>query len=194
MIKTKPRIPPLPEAAWTEETRELLSARGPGGRVLNIFATFAQHPKLLKRWTVFAGHVFGKSTLPPRDRELLILRTGYLCKSHYEWGQHAIIARMIGITDDELRRVTLGPGALGWDQFEASLLQAADELHDEQTIADPTWDVLAKKYSPQQMMDLVFTVGHYTLVSMALNAFGVQRDEGVAGFPASMSVPPGAGA
>ena len=32
-------------------------------------------------------------------------------------------------------------------------------------------------------MDLVFTVGEYNLVSMALNSFGVQLDEGVKGFP-----------
>jgi hypothetical protein len=70
MIKTKPRIPPLEEAAWTDETRELLSAGGPGGRVLNIFATFAQHPRLLKRWTVFAGHVLHRCPCPRTGRRL----------------------------------------------------------------------------------------------------------------------------
>ncbi len=183
MYPRRLRIPPLEKAAWNEETRELLSGRTGGGRVLNIFSTLARHPKLLKRWLVFAGHVLGKSTLPPRARELIILRTGYRCKSEYEWGQHAIIARQVGISDEEIRSVAAGPEAPGWDPFEALLLRAVDELHEEQTIDDLTWDALSKKYSVQQMMDLVFTVGQYTLVSMALNAFGIQRDEGVDGFP-----------
>lgn len=183
MEARKVRVPPLEESAWNEETREILSARATRGRVLNIFATLAHHPKLLKRWLVFGAHVLGKSTLSPRERELLILRTGYRCKSDYEWGQHAIIARQVGVSAEEVRRVALGPDAPGWDPFEASLLRAADELHDDQSIGDQTWDALSKKYTVEQMIDVVFTVGQYTLVSMALNSLGVQRDDGVEGFP-----------
>ncbi len=76
-----------------------------------------------------------------------------------------------------------GPDAPGWDPFEVSLLRAVDELHEQQTISDGTWDALSKKYGVEEMIDVVFTVGQYTLVSMALNTFGVQRDEGVEGFP-----------
>jgi 4-carboxymuconolactone decarboxylase len=183
MYQRKLRIPPLEERAWNEETREVLSGLAQGGRVLNIFATLARHPKLLKRWLVFARHVLGKSTLLPRARELLILRTGYLCKCEYEWGQHVIIARRGGISDEDIRRVVAGPEAPGWDHFEASLLRAADELHEVQAIKDATWDALSKNYGVEQMIDVVFTVGQYTLVSMALNTLGVQRDEGVEGFP-----------
>ena len=177
------RIAPLPEADWDDDAREVLSARTVQGRVANVFATLANHPKLFKRWMVFAGHVLGKSTLSARARELLILRTGYRCRSEYEWGQHALIAAGVGITADEIRRVIEGPDAAGWDPVEALLLRAADELHDAQTIHDATWDALSRTYDARQMMDVVFTVGQYTLVSMALNAFGVQRDPGVEGFP-----------
>jgi alkylhydroperoxidase family enzyme len=184
MDQKKPRVLPLEEAEWTDEVRELLAGRALGrGRVLNIFSTLARHPKLLKRWLVFGAHVLGKSTLTPRARELLILRTGYRCKSEYEWGQHAIIARQVGISDEEIRRVVAGPEAAGWDPFEAVLLRAADELHDRQTIGETTWNALSERYDVQRMIDVVFTVGQYTLVSMALNTFGVQRDEGVEGFP-----------
>jgi alkylhydroperoxidase family enzyme len=177
-MQRKLRIRPLGESEWTEEVREILQ-----GRAANVFATLANHPKLFKRWMVFAGHVLGKSTLSPRARELLILRTGYRCRSEYEWGQHAIIAANVGITAEEIRRVIAGPDAPGWDAVEVLVLRAADELHDAQTIRDDTWDALSRTYDVQQMMDVVFTVGQYTLVSMALNAFGVQRDAGVEGFP-----------
>ena len=183
MPSDTPRIAPLPRDQWDPEVQEILQATQMGGRVLNIFQTLARHPKLLKRWLVFGNHVLVKSTLSPRERELLILRTGWNCRAEYEWGQHAAIARQIGLTDAEIERVTRGPDAPGWDPFEATLLRAADELHRDSRIGDATWSALGARYSTQQLMDLVFTVGQYTLVSMALNSLGVQLDEGIAGFP-----------
>jgi alkylhydroperoxidase family enzyme len=174
-----PRIPPLPSDQWDERTRDLLGPGAPGGGTLNIFATLARHPDLMRRWLVFGTHVLAKSTLSTRDRELLILRVGWRCRSPYEWGQHVVIARREGISDDEIARIAVGPDADGWDPFDACLLRAVDELHDEQTISDPTWQQLAARYDDQQMLDLIFTVGQYHLVSMALNSCGVERDDGV---------------
>src|SRR5215813_10852378 len=92
------------------------------GKPLNIFATLAHHPGLMKRWLVFGTHVLAKSTLPARDRELAILRIGWLCRAEYEWGQHVQIARGVGIADDEIERVAAGPDAPGWSAGEAALL------------------------------------------------------------------------
>src|SRR4029453_9053603 len=94
------------------------------GRILAIFTTLARHPKLLKRWLVFGNHVLFKSTLSARERELAILRVGWLCRSEYEWGQHAEIGRAIGLGDEEISRVADGPAASGWTAHEAALLRA----------------------------------------------------------------------
>lgn len=80
----------------------------------------------------------------------------------------------MGLSDAEIRRIAAGPDAEGWDPFDAALLSAADELHDDAFISDDTWAALAERYSTQQLMDAVFTVGQYHIVSMALNSFGVQ--------------------
>lgn len=183
MALNEARVEPRKLEQCDDETRTILQATisGGDGTPLNIFATLAHHPKLLKRWLVFGNHVLSKSTIAARERELLILRTGWLCRAEYEWGQHVIIARQVGLSDDEIRRVRQGPEA-GWNPFDAALLRAADELHAEQFVHDGTWRTLAERYDTQQLMDVVFTVGQYTLVSMALNTLGVQRDPGVAGF------------
>ena len=167
---------PRPAAELDDETRALL-----GDRSLNIFGTLAHHPKLMKRWMVFGNHVLAKSSLSARHRELLILRTGWNCRAPYEWGQHVAISRSIGVTDDQIERVAAGPDAAGWDPFEATLLRAADELHTDQCVSDATYAALAGQFSEQQLLDLVFTVGQYHLVSMALNTMRVQRDDGVTG-------------
>jgi alkylhydroperoxidase family enzyme len=152
-----------------------------GGRDLNIFRVLMNHPKLTRRWTVFAGHVLHKQTLPVRERELLILRIGWLNQAEYEWAQHVEIAKRAGITEAEIERVKEGPKAegprAGWSAHEAALLQAADDLFENSVVSDGTWAALAAKYSTEQMMDAVFTIGQYNLVSWALNSFGVPLDD-----------------
>ena len=110
-----PRITPLPSDERDPRTEELLAPlRRPDGTELNIFATLARHPKLFKRWSAFGGTLLYGGTLPARERELLILRTGYLCRARYEWGQHVEIGRAAGLSDDEIARVADGPAATGW--------------------------------------------------------------------------------
>jgi 4-carboxymuconolactone decarboxylase len=177
----KPRLEPLADKDVPEEVRRYAGG-GPGRPVLNIYRTLARHPKLAKRWLVFGSHVLGKNTLDPRAREILILRTGWRCKSEYEWGQHARIGKQTGLSDDEIRRIAQGPDTPGWDAFDATLLRAADELHDDSFIGDATWQALSARYDEKQLLDLIFTVGQYTLVCMALNSLGVQLEEGTPGF------------
>ena len=182
---TTPRVPPLPLDQIDSEIRERIAGGpdGGGGPVLNIFRTLAHHPKLMKRWLVFGNHVLGRSTLPPRERELLILRIGWLCRSPYEWGQHVKIGLGSGLTQAEIDRIAKGSDAPGWSEPDRALLRATDELHADAFVSDATWGQLAKHWSVQQLIDLVFTVGQYNLVSMALNTLGVQPESGLPELP-----------
>ena len=176
MRLTEPRINPVEEPDWTESQRDLLGPQVMRGRIQNIFLTLANHEALAKRWMVFANHILHKSKLSPRDREILILRIGWLCQSGYEWGQHVLIGQKAGLSDLEIEAIKVGPSDRSWGTQDAWLLTAVDELRADAFITDETWRALASYYSQQQLMDLVFTVGQYQLVSMALNTFGVQLD------------------
>ena len=132
---------------------------------------------------MFGNHVLAKSTLPDRERELVILRTGWRCRAEYEFGQHTVIGQRVGVTDDEITALTGELDDHGWSDADRVLLTAADELHDDQCISDATWDALRDTWNDQQLLDIVFTAGQYTLVSMALNSLGVALDEGLPGFP-----------
>ena len=182
MRLSEPRIAPLEPEQWDAAAQEMMQPFVTQGRIYNIFKTLSQHPDLARRWMVFANHILGKSTLSARDRELIILRTGYLCQAGYEWGQHVVIARDAGMSDNEIRLAQSGPDTAGIAPLDRLLLQATDELHADAHVSDATWQALSEHYSTQQMMDLVFTVGQYNLVSMALNSFGVQLDEGLPGW------------
>ena len=97
---------------------------------LNIFRTLARHPALFQSWAPFGGFLLTNGTLPFHERELLILRTGFNCRSPYEWGQHVRIALNGGISREAVDRVAEGPDAEGWSPRESTLLRAADELHE----------------------------------------------------------------
>ncbi len=174
-----PRLEPVPDTDLDPETAALVERLGG----LHIFRTLAHHPELLRSWLGFGTHVLLGSRLDPRSRELVILRTGWRCGSDYEFGQHTLIATQAGITEEEVRRLTFAVGAEGWSDEERTLLVATDELIDDHVVGDETWERLTGFLDTPQVMDLVFTVGQYALVSMALNSFGVQREAGVPGFP-----------
>lgn len=180
MIERKQRIPMRDLSTLAPDDREAIEKNAIGGRILNIFRVLANHPKLVKRWTPFAGHILGKQTLPFRDRELLILRIGWLNQSAYEFAQHELIARRGGISAADIARLKEGPKAAGWSDKEAVLLQVADDLFENSVVSDATWAAMSKSYSTEQLMDAVFTVGQYNLVSWALNSFGVPVDDFVA--------------
>jgi alkylhydroperoxidase family enzyme len=95
-----------------------------------------------------------------------------LCRSGYEWTQHVPIARRAGLTDEEIARIKLGADAPGWSAADAALLRATDDLHREQFVTEAVWAELARHFGERQRMDMVFTVGQYTQVSMLLNSFG----------------------
>jgi len=180
---SKPRIPPVQQGQWTPEQNAILEPLERQGRLYNVFSTMANHPKLARDWLVFADYVLRRCTLPRRDREILILRIGWLCGAEYEWAQHTRIGKAVGLTDDDLAHIRQGPDAAGLSKHDRLLLKATDELHTDSFISDETWNALAETYDTKQMMDLVFAVGQYNLVSMALNSFGVQLDPGLEGFP-----------
>lgn len=177
-----PRLAPIPQADWSDEVQKILQPNVAQGSVFNIFKTLAHHPDLLRRWLVFGNHVLFKSTLPPRERELVILRIGWLCEAEYEWAQHVKIGKDAGLTDVEIERIKAGPNARGWNEPDTLLLQATDELRRDAFIGDATWKGLSAHFDTKQLMDVVFAVGQYNLVSMALNTLGVQLDDGLEGF------------
>jgi len=184
MRLAKPRIAPLADSEMTSEQSERIAkSRDAKGNVLNIFRTLIRSPDGFRAFSWWGGYVMSRNSLSPREREIVILRTGWLCKSGYEWTQHHRIGLQSGLSADEIERIKVGAGADGWSAAEKALLIAVDDLNRDHFVSNVAWAGLLKHYSERQCMDLVFTVGQYTLVSMALNTFGVQLDDGVPGFP-----------
>lgn len=173
-----PRVAPLAEGEGDERQKEILSMRGRGGPTLNIYRTMVHAPDAAEAFLTWGRYILSKrSSLPAREREILILRTGFLCKSGYEFTQHTRIGLEVGLTPDEVERIKRGAEA-GWSAADAALIRIADDLNANFFVSTPVWEAARKHFSERQCMDAVFTCGQYTQVSMLLNSFGVQLDEG----------------
>lgn len=178
-----PRVEPIDlEQLDEEQAKALAPFANPdnkvgGGRVLNIFRTLAHAPDALSAFLAWGNYILSRrNSLPPREREIVILRVGWLCKSGYEFAQHTRIGKMCGLTNEDIARIKQGPDAEGWTPIEAAMLRAADELVSDHHVSDATWEAL-EELGTKGRMDLAFTVGQYTQVSMFLNTLGIQLED-----------------
>jgi alkylhydroperoxidase family enzyme len=189
-----PRIKPLLPPEWDAVALDALGAfpkslafvlakweAGQGDvRGMNVLGTLAHYPALTKAYMTFNAHVAGASSLDVRVREIAILRLSWLRKAEYEYVQHVILGLRAGLTQEEIERIEQGPDALGWSAEDADVLRAADELCVAAKISKPTWDRLLTRFSVQQVMDLIFIIGCYEVLAMAVNSFNADIEPGVA--------------
>jgi AhpD family alkylhydroperoxidase len=173
------RVPPLPADQWDNAVDHALSGMLPPERrnpedAGNLLATLVRHPKLARAFLRFNNHLLFSSTLPPRLRELAVLRAAHLHHCEYEWQYHVRMGRQVGLTDDVIDGLQRCEAA---DDLDRAILHAVDELQDKSVVSDETWAVLTEHLDERQRMDLVFTIGCYGALAMAINTFGVQPDE-----------------
>lgn len=180
---TKPRLAPVPLSELSGDRLELVKPRIRDGKLPNLYGTLIHHQKFYAPRASFGSYIQRESSLPPKSRELLIMRTGYLHKAEYEWAHHVPISKEAGLTDAEIARIAVGPSAKEWNEEQRALLQAADELRREAFISDATWKTLSKYYNTQQMIEIVYTVGGYAMTAVAINSLGIQVEEGYPKMP-----------
>ena len=172
------RVPPLPVDQWDDAVDHSLSGMLPAERrnpqdAGNLLATMVRHPKLTRAFLRFNNHLLFSSTLSPRMRELAVLRVAHLTGCEYEWRHHVHMGRDEGLTDAEIEGIQRGELS---DELDRAVLTAVDELQDKATVSDSTWGALSEHLEERQLMDLVFTIGCYGALAMAINTFGVEPD------------------
>ena len=184
------RVDPLPPAEWSEGMRAALIAIAPpaggqpakaGGQRLprahNNLGTFAHHPDLANAYFPFNAYLLHRATLSDRHRLLLILRVAALRRSAYLWAVQTHVGRDIGLSDEEIGRVASGPQAAHWNELDASLLQAADDLVSDGAISASTWAGLSTELDTRQILDVIFTVGSYETLTFMLRSFDLELDD-----------------
>lgn len=169
------RLSPLPADEWNDDVRAALKGMMPRERqnpedAGPMLSTLLRHPQLAKAFLGFSMHLLYKSTLPGRIREIAILRVAHRSRCSYEWTHHIELGKAEGLTDADIDAITRGQASGELDQL---IITAVDELDTDSKLSDGTWAGLSKQLSEHQRMDLVFTVGSYAMLAMALNTFEI---------------------
>jgi 4-carboxymuconolactone decarboxylase len=176
-----PRILPLPRAEWTDAAREVFAFWGEPnsweeGSKTNIIMVMGNHPDLGKAFNIWSKHLLVNNSLSTRVLEIIILRVAWRVKSEYEWHNHVGYGLKAGLTLDEIGHLRSAASAGTWNEQDEAAVCAVDEMIDAGRIGEQTWAVLGKYFDRRQLMDLVFSIGHYVMTSWALSTFGVQLE------------------
>ena len=187
-----PRIAPLPVDQRTAEQQSLIERAQPPAQVRQLLGggdsewveIMARQPGLFAAHMAFAQKFMAEPTLSPRDRELAVLRLGWLSGAPFEWGGHVVIGKACGLTSEEIGRVRSGADADGWSDCERAILRAVDELHAGSMICDATWSSLCAELDDAQLIELILLIGHYTTVAYYQNALRFRLPQGNEGLRA----------
>ncbi|MFC9659655.1 carboxymuconolactone decarboxylase family protein [Nocardia sp. NPDC127606] len=182
-----PRLAPLPVHEWDEPTRAMLrghvktadqylSGAPDAPAMPGILGVLAHHTELAGAWLAYNGLLLDRPLLDPRDRELVILRVAWRSESDYEWAQHVRMARALGVTDEQVEAVRLGPQAPVWSLVQRSLMAMTDQLLDQHRVDDTTWALLERHFDKRQLLELLFVAGSYLCLAMVLNSVALQPD------------------
>ncbi len=186
MRPTVPRLAPVPPEERDAAQQKMMQGKGNA----NIYTTLARHPQLADAWTPLSNYLFNASSLTPRYREMIILRTSWLCWAQYDWGQHSGISQRNGLNEADVARVAQGPTADGWTDLERQVLKAADEVRYNGAALPETWRALKTALGEKAATEAVMTAAQYQMTSMLLNSAGVQPDANVRyRLPASLAAP-----
>jgi 4-carboxymuconolactone decarboxylase len=192
-----PRIAPIDRqvaaAEVQETTRQLIVGIGgpadmpppPVEVIPEIMFTLCRFPTIWQAVMDVTKPLQGpESTLPPRDRKLAILRTGWLCEAPYEFGEHVAQAKRMGITKEEIDAIVVGSGAPIWSDHECAILTAVEELHESAMVGDETWATLAATFDDHQMFELLILVGQFTATAYFQNSLRLRLEANNAGLAA----------
>lgn len=180
-----PRIEPLKDEQFPPEARALVKGirdtlGTPTTAMPDVFGVMLRHPRLFK-CQMDAGIVFFQGEIPPRERELAVLRVAWWCKAPYEWGEHVDIAKRNGVTAEEVERITLGSDAPGWSERDRAILCGVEELLGNQMISDATWEILAKNWTDPQLVEFPALVGAYFATALQQNSLRISLMPGKPG-------------
>ncbi len=150
---------------------------------LNVFRLLLRRQALAKGVSDTLLSLLAGETLDHRLRELVIMRIAWTTGSIYEWSQHWEIAQRFGVPAEDLQAVRQGSTATRLSEVERAALDAVDRAVAGRTIAPHTMAVLRAALADDALIELVASIGCWSMVSTVLRTFEVPLDEGLVSWP-----------
>lgn len=168
------RLPLMPLEEMPEKTRNMISGGKSQLSVLNINKMMAHAEHSVRHFMRMGNSLLTQAKLDARLRELAILRIAFLCDSRYEWYQHEILAKQIGVSELQISAVREDEGSLVFNDQERAVLKYTEEITVNVKSSEKSFSELAQFLSNQEIVELTLTIGFYNMVARFLENTGVE--------------------
>jgi alkylhydroperoxidase family enzyme len=143
---------------------------------LNVFRALLQNVPVTAAQSRLAATLMGSKTLDPRIREIVILRTGWLTKSEYEFCQHWAVSRQLKMTEEEILGVRDPARCTAYTDRDRAVLAMTDELHESSEVSAATWAKLAQSFSNPELVELIIVAGFWRMMAGFLKTSKIPFD------------------
>ena len=148
-----------------------------GSQVLNVYKVMAHCPRVGRVFLRLGNAILFNGSLPPKLRELAILRVGDLAEATYEWTQHVPIGIMAGLTDQQIKAMHQWKDSPLFSNQERAILQYTDEVAQNIRVSEETFKAVRDFLTEEQVVELTTTIGYYGMVSRILEALEIELEE-----------------
>ena len=168
---TSQRFKPLALDEMTAEQRRLADSilAGPRKSLSGPFSAFLYSPETGDYAQKLGEQVRFRNSLPEKLKELAILVVARHWTAQFEWFAHHRLALAAGLAPAIADAIGAGKHPAGLDGDETAIYAFASELLARKEVSDATFKAVADRFGEKGVVDLIATLGYYTLVSMTLN-------------------------
>ncbi|MFN0095850.1 MAG: SDR family oxidoreductase [Dehalococcoidia bacterium] len=178
--RAMPRLEPLTPDSMTPDQRRVADAitSGPRGGMQGPFQAWLRSPGLCDPAQQLGAHVRFGTALAKDTSEMVILLAGQRWQAQFEFWAHSRLGRAAGLSDAVIDAIRAGEVPdLPRDDMRIAYT-VVQELFATNRVSAATYAQAIAVLGEQGLVDLVGTVGYYTLVSLTLNTFDVGLPEG----------------
>lgn len=166
------RIPLPADDDLSPELREILAGIPPA----NVFRMMANAPASLRPFVDLAGSILIQSEFDKRKREIAVLRVATVTKAKYEWEQHVRIARMLGVTQEEIDAIGVHGPVQSLDEELLLICRVAEEISRDVRLSDDALQQIVQRYGVRQATELILCCSYFNMVSRFLESTRVEME------------------
>jgi alkylhydroperoxidase family enzyme len=164
----------MPLEEMPQKTRQMISGGKSQLSVLNVNKMVAHAENSARHFMRMGNSLLTQAKLDARLRELAILRIATLCDSRYEWYQHEILAKQVGVTEQQISAVRLDRNSPVFNDQERAVLRYTEEVTVNVKSSEESFAELSQFLSNRELVELTLTIGFYNLVARFLENTGVE--------------------
>jgi alkylhydroperoxidase family enzyme len=173
------RVPYLNREDVPEEYRAFYDTLAwPRGIVLNLHRSMLHAPGLMQKRAAYSTALNRDGRLPPQLRELAQLTIGVTSHCLYEYYEHVISARRLGVSDEKIMALPVYERHPVFTPEERAVIRYAEEMTANVRVSDETFNALREFFDDALIVELTMLIAHYNSTIRIAEALLLEVEEG----------------